>query len=64
MDEGDEYAGKLCEPIEQLVVDCPSECQNDVMSLVMNRKAEIVSMDPKAGRAITSTWSSRSPHAG
>jgi GTP-binding protein len=49
MDEGDEYAGKLCEPIEQLVVDCPSECQNDVMSLVMNRKAEIVSMDPKAG---------------
>ena len=48
MEEG-EYAGKLCEPIEQLVVDCPSECQNDVMSLVMNRKAEIVSMDPKAG---------------
>ena len=47
--EGEDHAGKLCEPIEQLVVDCPSECQNDVMSLVMNRKAEIVSMDPKAG---------------
>jgi len=47
--EGEEHAGKLCEPIEQLVVDCPSECQNDVMSLVMGRKAEIVSMDPKAG---------------
>jgi len=46
---GEENAGKLCEPIEQLVVDCPSECQNDVMGLVMNRKAEIVSMDPKAG---------------
>ena len=44
-----EHKGVLCEPIEQLVVDCPSECQNDVMSLVMNRKAEIVSMDPKAG---------------
>jgi len=47
--EGEEHAGVLCEPIEQLVVDCPSECQNDVMSLVTNRKAEIVSMDPKAG---------------
>ncbi|MEM7676472.1 MAG: EF-Tu/IF-2/RF-3 family GTPase [Myxococcota bacterium] len=47
--EGEDHAGKLCEPIEQLVVDCPSECQNDVMALVMNRKAEIVSMDPKAG---------------
>ncbi|MEM6393581.1 MAG: translational GTPase TypA [Planctomycetota bacterium] len=48
-DEGEEHAGKLCEPIEQLVIDCPAECQNDVMSLVTNRKAEIVSMDPKAG---------------
>lgn len=47
--EDGENKGKLCEPIEQLVVDCPSECQNDVMGLVMNRKAEIVSMDPKAG---------------
>ncbi|MEE9404848.1 MAG: translational GTPase TypA [Algisphaera sp.] len=47
--EDGEHAGKLCEPIEQLVVDCPSDCQNDVMSLVTNRKAEIVSMDPKAG---------------
>ena len=47
--EDGENKGKLCEPIEQLVVDCPSECQNDVMALVMNRKAEIVSMDPKAG---------------
>ncbi len=47
--EGEEHAGKLCEPIEQLVIDCPADCQNDVMSLVTNRKAEIVSMDPKAG---------------
>ncbi|MFI4860052.1 MAG: translational GTPase TypA [Phycisphaerales bacterium JB063] len=47
--EDGDHAGKLCEPIEQLVVDCPAECQNDVMSLVMNRKAEIVSMDPKPG---------------
>ena len=47
--EEGEHAGVLCEPIEQLVIDCPSECQNDVMALVMHRKAEIVSMDPKAG---------------
>jgi len=47
--EGEEHAGRLCEPIEQLVIDCPAECQSDVMSLVANRKAEIVSMDPKAG---------------
>jgi len=44
-----EIDGKSHEPIEQLVIDCPSECQNDVMALVTNRKAEIVSMDPKAG---------------
>ena len=44
-----EHAGKLCEPIELLVIDCPAECQTDVMSLVTNRRAEIVRMDPKAG---------------
>ncbi len=44
-----EIDGKMHEPIEQLVVDCPSECQSDVMSLVSNRRAEIVKIDPKAG---------------
>jgi GTP-binding protein len=44
-----EHNDKICEPIEQLVVDCPSECQNDVMSLISPRRAEIVRMDPKAG---------------
>ncbi len=44
-----EIDGKPHEPIEQLVVDCPAECQNDVMSLVTNRRAEVVKMDPKAG---------------
>ena len=29
---------------EQLIVDCPAECQNDVMALVSNRRAEIVRM--------------------
>jgi GTP-binding protein len=32
-----------------LVVDCPAECQNSVMSLVSDRRAEVVRMDPKAG---------------
>ncbi len=41
--------GKLHEPIETLVVDCPAECQNAVMSLVSDRRAEVVRMDPKAG---------------
>jgi GTP-binding protein len=44
-----EIDGHTHEPIEQLVVDCPSECQNAVMSLVSDRRAEIVRMDPKAG---------------
>ena len=41
--------GKVHEPIETLVVDCPAECQNAVMSLVSDRRAEVVRMDPKAG---------------
>lgn len=41
--------GKVHEPIEQLIVDCPAECQNSVMSLVSDRRAEVVRMDPKAG---------------
>ncbi|WP_432798423.1 translational GTPase TypA [Poriferisphaera sp. WC338] len=44
-----EIEGKMHEPIEELIVDCPSECQNDVMSLVTSRRAEIISMDPKPG---------------
>ena len=41
--------GKVCEPIERLVVDCPGECRNDVMSMAIGRRAEIVRMDPKSG---------------
>ncbi len=44
-----EIDGKMHEPIEQLVVDCPIDCQNDVMSLVTGRRAEIARIDPKAG---------------
>ena len=41
--------GREHEPIERLVVDCPAECQSAVMSLVGDRRAEVVSMDAKAG---------------
>jgi len=41
--------GKLHEPIEELIVDCPMECQNDVMALVCYRRAEIVNIDAKPG---------------
>jgi len=44
-----EIDGKTCEPIEQLVVDAPQECQSAVMSLLADRRAEIVKIDPKAG---------------
>lgn len=37
------------EPIERLVVDCPMECQNAVMSLLGDRRSEMVSMDAKSG---------------
>ncbi|MCX5658400.1 MAG: translational GTPase TypA [Planctomycetota bacterium] len=41
--------GKTYEPIELLVVDCPAECQNAVMALVGERRAELVKMDAKSG---------------
>ncbi len=44
-----EINGVQHEPIETLVVDCPTECQNAVMSLISERRAELVSMDAKAG---------------
>lgn len=43
-----EIDGKKCEPIETLVVECPSECQNAVMSLIGTRRAELTKMDTKA----------------
>ena len=41
--------GRRYEPIELLVVDCPSSCQNSVMSLLGDRRSEIVKMDAKSG---------------
>jgi GTP-binding protein len=37
------------EPIEVLVIDCPLGCQNSVMSLLGDRRSEIVKMDAKSG---------------
>ncbi len=37
------------EPIERLVVDCPLECQSPVMSLLGDRRSEMLSMDAKSG---------------
>ena len=37
------------EPIEQLIIDCPAECQNAVMSLLGDRRSELISMDAKTG---------------
>ncbi len=37
------------EPIELLVIDCPLDCQSAVMSLLGERRTEIVKMDSKGG---------------
>lgn len=37
------------EPIEHLVIDCPIDCQSAVMSLLGERRVEIVKMDAKSG---------------
>ncbi len=39
-----EIDGVRCEPIEQLVVDCPDDCQSSVMALLGDRRAEMVKM--------------------
>ena len=42
-------AGVRCEPIEQLVVDCPDACQNSVMSLVGDRRATVTKISHRGG---------------
>ncbi len=44
-----EIEGRKHEPIENLVIECPLDCQNAIMALVGDRRAEIVKMDTKAG---------------
>ena len=44
-----EIDGQRCEPIEQLSIDCPGDCQSAVMGLLGDRRAEMVKMTQKAG---------------
>ncbi|MDD5326452.1 MAG: translational GTPase TypA [Phycisphaerae bacterium] len=37
------------EPIELLAVDCPLDCQNSIMSLMGERRSEIIKIDAKSG---------------
>ncbi|MBI9016273.1 MAG: translational GTPase TypA [Phycisphaerae bacterium] len=41
--------GRRQEPIELLVVDCPIDCQNSVMSLLGERRTEMIRMESKCG---------------
>ncbi len=41
--------GRRHEPIEILAVDCPLDCQSSVMSLLGDRRSEIMKMDTKSG---------------
>jgi len=41
--------GRRHEPIELLAVDCPLDCQNSVMSLLGDRRSEIIKIDNKSG---------------
>jgi GTP-binding protein len=41
--------GRRHEPIELLAVDCPLDCQNAVMSLLGDRRSEIIKIDNKSG---------------
>jgi GTP-binding protein len=36
------------EPIERLVIECPADCQNAVMSLIGTRRSELMRMDTKS----------------
>ncbi len=44
-----EIDGKTHEPIENLVIDCPAECQSAVMALLGDRRALMEKMDAKSG---------------
>jgi len=43
-----EKKGIRQEPIERLVIECPSDCQNAVMSLIGTRRSELLRMDTKS----------------
>jgi len=41
--------GEQHEPVELLVVDCPSDCRSSVMSLLGDRRSEIIKIGAKSG---------------
>ena len=41
--------GRRHEPIELLAIDCPIDCQSSVMSLIGDRRSEILRIDSKSG---------------
>ncbi len=41
--------GRQHEPIELLAVDCPSDCQSAIMSMLGDRRSEILKIDAKIG---------------
>ncbi len=41
--------GRRHEPIELLAVDCPLDCQSSVMSILGDRRSEIIKIDAKSG---------------
>jgi GTP-binding protein len=43
-----EKDGVRQEPIERLVIECPADCQNAVMSLIGTRRSELIRMDTKS----------------
>jgi len=44
-----EVEGQRCEPIEQLVVDCPESCESSVMALLGDRRAQVIKISHRAG---------------
>lgn len=42
-----EVEGVKCEPIEELVIDCPEECQSAVMALVGDRRANMTKLSQR-----------------
>ena len=45
-----EIDGKLCEPVERLVIDVPEECVGAVMEKMGTRKGEMTAMPPQGSR--------------
>ncbi len=43
-----EKDGVQQEPVERLVIECPGDCQNAVMSLIGTRRSELLRMDTKS----------------